>query len=82
MNRRHFLAMLGVAPFAFNPHRVYFDMGRKLFLPSYSQVFRIPNPTLTPLLRLVTKIENSLVSRVEMISDDYLTWWVEPHSNP
>ena len=68
MKRRHFLAMLGIAPLAFNPHRVYFDMGRKLFIPeTYSQIFYRPippNPNLTPLITLSTKIS---VSRVEMV---------------
>ena len=32
MDRRRFLQLLGVAPLAFNAHRVYFDMGRRLWM--------------------------------------------------
>jgi hypothetical protein len=32
LSRRHFLEMLGIAPLAFNAHKVYFDMGRSLWI--------------------------------------------------
>ena len=71
MNRRHLLAMLGLglAPLAFNPHRVYFDMGRKLW---------VPDPyfaTMAEFFAYAHRFDATLIN----MNPDYSTWWLDGH---
>ena len=52
MSRRHFLQLLGAAPVAFNPHRVYFDMGRRLWLPQLPTITSYTPPVVSLLDQL------------------------------
>ena len=52
MDRRRFLQLLGVAPIAFNPHRVYFDMGRRLWRVAPDGLIYHPAPIVSVLDQL------------------------------
>ena len=65
MDRRRFLQMLGIAPVAFNPHRVYFDMGRRLWLPQL--------PTITSYTPPIADLLDQLNAVTQKLLDAQLT---------
>jgi hypothetical protein len=56
LSRRRFIEMLGIAPLAFNAHRVYFDMGRKLWMPQTVLAEPLDIPSILEQLNAVSQL--------------------------